>query len=315
MMKQKLILLVSIALCSALVFFNGCSKTEEPQKPNPSTASSPSQSSAAGNKTSLPAGAEKTELSAPLPNQPGVEPAIPSTGVPVTQPTAPGAAVVPAQAAPAKLSDKDIIMVAGFSSSQLQNGAPAGWVLDIRNGGPSLTFEKGPAEHYALHMRSDSASSFGIKKGTKVDIREYPYLNWTWKATRLPHGGDVRKTRTDDQALQIYVAFTPSGFPQSLNTPVVGYIWDNETPKEWTGRSSHIGGGKLRYVVVRNKTDKLAQWYSEKRNIYDDYRKLFKDIKGGEPAGTTQGFQLHINSQNTASEAEGYICDVYFSKR
>jgi hypothetical protein len=28
----------------------------------------------------------------------------------------------------------------------------------------------------------------------------------------------------------------------------------------------------------------------------------------------THGVQFHVNSQNTESEAEGYICEVYFSK-
>ena len=316
-MKQKLILSVTIALCSALVFFSGCTKTEEPQKPGLPAAStpSPSQSPEAGNQASLPASGGKTELSAPSPNQPGVEPAIPSTtGAPVAQPAAPGAVVIPVLSMPVKRPDNDIIMVSGFNSPQILNGAPAGWALDTKKGAPYLNLEKGPTANYCLHMWSDNKSSFGIKKGLKVDIKEYPYLNWTWKATHLPDGGDVRNVQTDDQAMQIYVAFTPTGFPAPLNTPVVGYIWDNESPKNWTGRSSHVGGGKLRYLVVRNKTDGLGQWYNEKRNIYNDYRNLFSDFKGGEPTGTTHGFQLYINSQNTASSAEGYICNIYFSK-
>lgn len=47
---------------------------------------------------------------------------------------------------------------------------------------------------------------------------------------------------------------------------------------------------------------------------YDDYRKLFKDFKGGAPPTLTHGVQFHINSQNTKSSAESSICDVYFSR-
>jgi hypothetical protein len=133
--------------------------------------------------------------------------------------------------------------------------------------------------------------------------------------SKLPPGGDVRKSETDDQAAQIYLAFPAKGFPAKLNTPVIGYIWDNEAPKEWTGRSPQLGGGKMRYVVVRNRIDKLGSWYAEKRNIYHDYQKLFRDLQGGEPTGPTQGISLYINSQHTRSAAECYIGDIFFSRQ
>ena len=229
-----------------------------------------------------------------------------------TAPSAPAPATYEPPSAPAKLRRMDIVRVAGFGSAQMQKGAPTGWLLDRKKGEPVISLEKG-SQFYYLHMRSDE-SAYGIKNSIKVDIKEYPYLNWTWKATKLPNGGDVRKSDKDDQAIQIYVAFTPTGFPEAQNTPVLGYIWDNEAPKGWTGRSSASGGEKLRYVVVRNKTDRLGHWYTEKRNIYEDYRKLLKDVESADPAGVIHGVEFYINSQNTRSAAESYIGDVYFSK-
>lgn len=311
-MRQKIILLVTVLLCIALAFTGGCAKTEEPGKTGAS-APTLSQSSEAVDKGALPEGQKPAAVPVPAPDK-GIRPASPSEESAVVPPSDSGVPAVPSPAMPGKPAEREIISVAGFDSAQMHKGAPVGWVLDRRNGAPSLKLEKG-SDIYCLHMRSDRESSFGIKRGIKVDIREFPYLNWRWKTARLPEGGDVRKTQTDDQAMQFYVAFTPTGFPATLNTPVLGYIWDNEAPKDWTGRSTQIGGGKLRYLVVRNNTDELGQWYTEKRNIYDDYRKLFKDIKGGAPPGLTHGVQFHINSQNTASEAEGYICEVYFSKK
>jgi outer membrane protein OmpA-like peptidoglycan-associated protein len=151
-----------------------------------------------------------------------------------------------------------------------------------------------------------------VRKEARVDIKKYPVLSWRWKVTKLPRGGDVRKSATDDQALQVYVAFKESGF-LGLNTPVIGYIWDNEAPKGWSGRSPQTGGDKLRYIVLRNKTDKVGQWYTEKRNIYQDYQKLFADFKNGDPQGLTTGLQIQINSQHTKGQAESMIGDIYFS--
>jgi len=288
-MKRMLTLIISVSLFLAFIPLSGCQKAEEPKKPEVSPVSPALPTSA---QTAIPPSAHE---------QPGA-PVVPSATVTSVAPPA-----------PAKPRGMDIFRVTGFDSAQMQKGAPTGWLLDIKKGEPVISLER-ESQFYYLHMKSNE-SAYGIKNGIKVDIKEYPYLNWRWKVTRLPDGGDVRKSDTDDQAIQLYVAFTPTGFPEALNTPVLGYIWDNEAPRGWTGRSSAVGGGKLRYVVVRNKTDRLGQWYTEKRNIYEDYKKLLKDVECAEPAGLTHGVEFYINTQNTRSEAESYIGEVYFSKR
>ena len=313
-MKHKFLLFVFLFLCVVLSFSVGCEKAEEQQKPGISTAVPPPQSSpGAEDKSVLPAGKEPPSGSVSIPNKAGVPAAKTKKAAPGVPPAAPGVSVQ-APVLSMKPAGKDIVPVAGFDSPQMSKGAPLGWLLDRKKGTPFVELEKG-SDIYCLHMLSTEESSFGIKRGINVDIKEFPYLNWRWKAVQLPDGGDVRKSHKDDQAIQVYVAFTPTGFPAALNTPVVGYIWDNESPKGWRGRSMQIGGGKLKYVVVRNNTDQLGQWYTEKRNIYDDYRKLFKGVKGGDPPTLTHGVQFHTNSQYTASTAEGYICDVYFSRK
>ena len=218
--------------------------------------------------------------------------------------------LVPRSAA-AEISEA--VVAVGFSTGDTQKGVPAGWELDRKTGTASLRLVW-DGEAYCLNMVSDQ-SSFGIKRAIKLNIRDYPYLIWTWKVSKLPPGGDVRKSEVDDQAAQIYLAFPAKGFPAKLNTPIIGYIWDNEAPKEWTGRSGQLGGGKMRYVVIRNKVDKIGHWYTEKRNIYQDYQKLFRDLHGGEPTGPTQGISLYINSQHTRSAAECSIGDIFFSRQ
>jgi hypothetical protein len=215
----------------------------------------------------------------------------------------------------AVLSEKTgMIPAARFTDLPLKPGVPPGWVLERNSGNPNLSLKR-DGDAVFLHLISEGRSSFGIKKQVQVDIRQYPYLTWRWKANRLPKGGDVRQYTRDDQALQLYIAFQPLGFPAKLKTPVIGYIWDNEAPKGWMGKSSKPGADKLRYVVSRNGSDALNTWYTERRNIYEDYRRLFKDVSGGEPKGPTKGIALYIDSQDTKSHAEGQIGEIYFSKR
>jgi hypothetical protein len=207
---------------------------------------------------------------------------------------------------------ENTVMVAGFNSGEMKDGAPVGWKLDENKGTPDLELGKEDGK-YALHLKSDSESSFGIKKEIKLKKGEYPFFNWKWKVCKLPVGGDVRKSDTDDQALQIYIAFKETGWPAKLKTPVIGYIWDNECPRETMVTSSQPFAGKVRYIVIRDKNDKLNEWYTEKRNIYEDFKKLFPDIDGGTPRDV-KGVAFYINSQNTTSKADSYIYDVYFSK-
>ncbi len=209
-------------------------------------------------------------------------------------------------------AENETIPATHFTSADLVRGVPPGWTLDRRAGTVNLRLEK-DGDDFVVRLMSDRKSSFGMKRELRVDLKEYPILNWRWKAGRLPSGGDVRHAATDDQAIQLYVAFPATGFPAAFNTPIIGYVWDNEAPRGWTGRSDQIGGGKLRYIVIRNKTDRVGEWYTEHRNLYEDLRTLFRDLKG--PVATTVGMQIHINSQHTKSDAEGWIGDIFFSRQ
>ncbi len=204
------------------------------------------------------------------------------------------------------------LIVAGFDSGKMEKGAPSGWELIKRDGTVNLDLER-KNNRYILHMKSNSESSFGIKKEMDVKIKEYPFLNWEWKVARLPVGADVRKADTDDQAIQIYVAFKPTGWPAELNTPTIGYIWGVECPKDTVVTSRQSLAGKVRYIVLRGKSDKLDKWYYEKRNLEEDYEKLFPDINNGK-LRNIGGISFYINSQHTKSEAESYIYNVRFSR-
>lgn len=210
------------------------------------------------------------------------------------------------------VADILIIPVTNFNLSDMVSGVPAGWSIDKIKGKPLMKIKKDDNAFY-LNLISSGDSSFGVRKEIKVDVKKFPVLCWRWKVNKLPQGGDIRKLSTDDQAIQLYVAFKAIGFPAMTNTPVIGYIWDCEAPKGLIGRSQHIGGDKLRYIVLRNRTDQIGQWYTERRNLYQDYKKLFSDIKGGEPQGSTTGLQIHINTQKTKTTADSEIGEIYFS--
>ena len=192
----------------------------------------------------------------------------------------------------------------GFSREANKDGTPKGWKLKSWFGGGQDIRLEHESGNYYLHMASNK-NSFGIFKEIELDIKEHPVLRWRWKVTILPKGGEVRNKETDDQAAQVYVVFPR--FPAAINSRQVGYIWENLTPK---GIKVQIKkSSNTRYIVLKNREDKLGEWVSEKRNVYEDYKELF-----GEKPPPVGGIMLMIDSDDTKSSAEGYFDDISSGK-
>ncbi len=196
-----------------------------------------------------------------------------------------------------------IFVVDRFTAGVDEKGIPKGWSLEKTPGKDSkIAIERDHDGPY-LHMVSVN-DNFGLKKEFSFELQKSPYLNWRWRALRLPQGGDVRKKESDDQAGQLYVLFPK--FPAKVNTRSVGYLWDSNAPKGSSGTSTAYS--KMKYFVLQSGTKNLNQWVRESRNVYEDYRKLF-----GEEPPEIGGILLYINTQHTQSSAEIEYGDLFFS--
>lgn len=210
-------------------------------------------------------------------------------------------------------TDSEIVTIGNFHVSDIRQGTPEGWQLVRYKGAPVLMIRQDVQASF-LRMVSNGRTAFGIKKEISVDVRNHPYLHWSWKALQLPAGGDIRHSSRDDQALQVYIIFPGTGFPELYTSPAIAYIWDNESPKGLMTRSPQKSMGFVRYIVVKNKADALGIWYRETRNILEDYRNLFPDVNCGVPPGPVRAMMLFINTHHTGSKAEGCFSEIYFSK-
>ena len=184
-------------------------------------------------------------------------------------------------------------------------GIPPGW-QGQKWGDPRYDFtvvEDGAGK--ALHLKSADDSST-ISKEIKVDVKQYPILEWTWKVVALPPRGDARKAETDDEAAQLYVTFPR--FPTTLRSRIIGYIWDSTEPAGASFQSAKVS--TVHYIVVRSGSADLGKWITETRNVLEDYKKIYGESPG-EAAGA---ITLSINSQNTGSRAESLFGKILFKK-
>lgn len=194
----------------------------------------------------------------------------------------------------------DRLVIADFSQGVDAKGVPQGWQLKEKSGKADFSVVK-DGDLSALWLRS-ADTSFSIQKEVKVDLKQYPVLSWKWKLTKLPKGGDFRKTGTDDQAAQLFLAFT--------KTKSIVYIWDTTAPEGLMSEAIAPPLMTIKLVVVRSGSAELGKWVTETRNIYEDYRKFY-----GEEPPPVKGMRLQINSQHTGTSAESYFADVSCKKQ
>jgi len=192
------------------------------------------------------------------------------------------------------------LVIADFSTGVDEKGVPHGWQIKEKSGKADFAVVK-DGDLNAVRFRSAN-TSFSLQKEVKVDLRKFPVLTWKWKVTKLPVGGDFRKSQTDDQAAQLFLAFS--------KTKAIVYIWDTTAPQGTMGDAAVPWPMSIKTVVVRSGAADMGKWFTEVRNVYDDYKKLF----GNEPMDVA-GVRLQINSQHTGTSAESYFAEAVFTKQ
>ena len=110
----------------------------------------------------------------------------------------------------------DQVVIADFSIAADAPVVPAGWQVKEKSGKADFAVVKDD-DVVAVRLRSAN-TSFSLQKEVHVNLKQYPILTWKWKVTKLPDGGDFRKSDTDDQAAQLFIAFS--------KTCAIVYIWD-----------------------------------------------------------------------------------------
>jgi len=203
------------------------------------------------------------------------------------------------------LAQEGILWISKFAEGLSGDNTPVGWVLEEKAGTPEIKIEKSGGQFF-VRLKSNN-SSFGLRKEVEFDLKDTPFLNWKWRVNVLPEQGDFLNKDTDDQAAQIYVLFPR--FPAKLNTDFLGYIWESN-PKNLKKEGESPAWSKSRLIVLQAGPKRLNQWIQEKRNVYEDYKRLFND----EPP-KVGAVALYINSQHTRAKAESSFAEIFFSKK
>jgi len=193
-------------------------------------------------------------------------------------------------------------MTFGFDRSADAEGIPGGWTAIVSRGRMQVAVKRMPelSNERALWMKSENASFLLANRSQPFDPAVFQIVRWSWMATSLPDGGDVRKNsllfgaNCNDQALQLLVAFE--------NKRVLSYVWDTTAPVETeVDEPSVVATVKTR--VVDSGRTQAKSWRAHEVNIYNDYRRRF----GASPPPTVSGIIVQTNSNHTGSIGAGWI--------
>ena len=208
--------------------------------------------------------------------------------------------------APSSAPEAEVRIVEDWAQQSVgAAGIPSGWTSYATVGGrPTYDFTVAEEDgRRALRLKSHDEHST-IAKKVQVDLRATPTLEWSWKIVKLPEGADIRKRETSDLTGHILVAWPR--FPALLRTRLIGYAWDTTAPAQAVYKSQKTGA--VTFFVLRSGPQDLNRWLTERRNVYEDYKKIF-----GEEPENPQAVVVSIDTNDTHSSAEALIGRIRFT--
>ena len=201
----------------------------------------------------------------------------------------------------------DVVVVEDWTGHPVATkGIPPGWESQ-RWGSPHNAFavvEDGGLK--VLHLKSGGDNStIGKEIRGKVNLKETPVLEWSWKVITLPRGADGRQRETDDQAAQLYIVWPR--FPEAFRSRIIGYIWDTTAPAGSIVKSQKTG--TVTYIVLRSGPSQLGKWVTERRNVREDFKTVY-----GDEADDPSLLALAIDSNDVQGSAESYVGAIRFRR-
>jgi len=203
--------------------------------------------------------------------------------------------------------DPEVVLVDDFEKYQ-PGDFPADWNGRKEEAKNIYLVQVDSSENHYLSANSPDTDMFIIREA-KVDIGEYQYLNWQWKVNELPKGGNESIKKFCDVAASVNVVLVAS----KIIPKTIKYSWSTTLEKGTRTKSPYAFWPSRADIIVMQSGDSLSgQWITEKRNVFQDYKKLYKRSK--RKSYEIDAIVLMTDADNTSSSAKADYDNIYFSK-
>lgn len=182
------------------------------------------------------------------------------------------------------------------------------WHSKKKNPETVYTIKKDSTRSNFLCARSEQDDNFLIKKIT-VDLVEFPYLHWSWRAHTLPKNGDESIKKKCDVTACVNVVLKASKWrPRTIK-----YSWSSTLAEGTITKSPFaMWPSRCDIVVVQSGEEKLGQWVEEKVNVLEDYKQFYN--KENPKSVIIEAFVIMTDSDNTGTPSAADYDNIYFSQ-
>lgn len=193
----------------------------------------------------------------------------------------------------------EVINIGNFSHNSLE-----GWETHRFKGETHYRLQLAEGKT-VLHADSQDAAS-GLFKEQRIDLRQTPFLNWSWRVDKPLRGLDEQSKAGDDYAARIYVVVR--GGWAFWQTRAINYVWAGSSAqgKVWPNA---FAGEHAMMLALRDAQTPLNLWQSEKRNLRDDFKRLT-----GADIVSIDAIAIMTDTDNSAGQTASDYGDIWFSK-
>ncbi|WP_027136379.1 DUF3047 domain-containing protein [Geminicoccus roseus] len=209
------------------------------------------------------------------------------------------ALLLPCLASPISADARQVVPVGRFSEGSLDD-----WSTRSFSGETRYRLVQDPERNIEVLEASASGGASGRFTEVEIDLEETPFLNWSWKVTRIFPGLDELQKNGDDFPARIYVV-VKRGF-LDLTSISLNYVWasSHAAASVWTSPYTD----QVRLMAVDSGTEELGEWVVHKRDLRADLRRVF-----GEDIDRIDTVALMTDADDHGGEARSFYGDIWFS--
>jgi len=214
----------------------------------------------------------------------------------------------------------EVVPAARFSRLQPWSRDLDGWEPFIVERGAKPTRYRLATVDGEVALEADAPKGFGSGLWRKIHInpREHPIIEWRWRVPRdsmgaasresppvrlsLGFDGDASRLDVEDRVkLRMAKALTEHGLPYAS----LLYVWKNDRKPETVYASPYTD--RVRHIVVESGAQRADQWVTVRRNLLEDYRRVF-----GEEPGDLVGVGIMTDFGDDGSPRRAFYGDIRF---
>jgi hypothetical protein len=187
------------------------------------------------------------------------------------------------------LGPPDVLRVGAFSSAAPGATLPDGWErISFSDIDTATQYDLVRADSATVvRARSDGGAS-GLATETRVDLTEYPVLEWRWTVDGVLPDGDARTRAGDDYPARRYVTFDYDDLGladkmkraalrvlgyDDIPSRALNYVRANRVPRDTVLANAYTDWVMM--VAVRSGEGRAGEWVAERRNVLTDYRAAY----------------------------------------